>query len=91
MDSIDLDRQTGLTAEQRRLRAKAAALAQAAQGKTNTKAGTEAFLARFERQVDPEGILSPEERARRAGFARRSHMASLQLRSSLARAKARSA
>ena len=52
-----------------------------------------AFLARFERQVDPEGLLSSDERERRAKSALRAHMlrlalASSRARSSLARRKA---
>jgi hypothetical protein len=74
-----------LSPAQRSLRARAAAYAQHAQGKTSTTAATAAFLARFERQVDPDGTLTPEERARRAGYARKSHMASLALKASRAR------
>jgi hypothetical protein len=42
-------------------------------------------MARFERQVDPDGILSPEIRVKRAEHARKSYMAALALRSSRAR------
>lgn len=45
----------------------------------------EAFWSRFERDVDPEGILTPEERARRADMALKAHFA----RFALASAKAR--
>ncbi len=76
---------SSLTPEQRSLRAKAAAFALHAQGGTSTAAGTQAFLARFEREVDPDGLLAPEERARRAAFARKSHMARLALKASRAR------
>ena len=75
-----------LTPEQRRLRARAAAHAMHAQGKTNTRAATIAQLARFERQVDPDGTLAPDERARRADHALRSYMASLALKASRAHA-----
>lgn len=44
------------------------------------------FLRRFEQQVDPEGRLSPEERATRARYAMKAHMAELNLRSLRARA-----
>lgn len=44
-----------------------------------------AFLDRFERQVDPEGLLEPEERARRVEQARRSYFTSLALKSARAR------
>jgi hypothetical protein len=56
-----------------------------AQGKTSTSAGTSAFLARFEREVDPEGVLPLEERARRAEYARKAHFADLALKSARAR------
>jgi hypothetical protein len=75
-----------MTPAQRTLRARAAAFAQHAQGRTSTAAGTAAFLARFEREVDPDGTLPPEERARRAEFARRSYMAKLGLKASKAKA-----
>lgn len=39
-----------------------------------TRAGTSAFLARFERLVDPDGVLSPDERAKRARNALSAHM-----------------
>ncbi len=76
-----------LTKEQRVLRARAAAYALHAQGKTSTKAGTAAFLARFEREVDPDSSLPPEERAKRAEQARKSYMASLGLKASRARSR----
>ena len=39
------------------------------------------FLSSFDRQVDPEGILAPQERERRATAARQAHMARLALKS----------
>lgn len=39
-----------------------------------TAAGTNAFLAKFERLVDPDGVLSPDERAKRARNALSAHM-----------------
>lgn len=78
---------TSLTEGQRRLRARAAAFAQHAQGRTNTGPATIAQLARFEREVDPDGSLPPDERARRAGYARRSYMTKLALKASRARSK----
>lgn len=74
-----------LSDSQRVLRARAAAHALHAQGGTSTKAGTAAFLARFDQQVDPDGSLTPEERARRAGHARKSYMSALALKASRAR------
>jgi len=44
-----------------------------------------AFLDRFERQVDPDGKLPPEERAQRADSARRAYFARLALKSARAR------
>jgi hypothetical protein len=45
-----------------------------------------AFLDRFEKQVDPDGILTLEERARRAEHARKAYFQRLALASSKARA-----
>jgi hypothetical protein len=74
-----------LTPAERRLRARAAAYALHAQGGTSTRAGTAAFLNRFELQVDPDGTLPVEERARRAAFARKGYMTLLALRAAKAR------
>jgi hypothetical protein len=46
--------------------------------KTTAK-GRAAFLARFDAEVDPEGILSPEERRRRAEHARSAYFTRLAL------------
>jgi len=53
-----------------------------------TARAREAFLKRFEEQVDPGGVLEPEERARRAKHALKAHMARLALKSAQARRKA---
>jgi hypothetical protein len=50
-----------------------------------TAAGRAAFLAGFEREVDPDGVLPPAERARRAAAARKAHFARLALASARAR------
>ena len=42
-------------------------------------------LARFEREVDPTGVLPDAERARRAEQARRAHLAQLSLKAVQAR------
>ena len=55
-----------------------------------TAAAREAFLARFEREVDaadPEGKLDPIERARRIEYARRLYFARLAYRSQVIRAE----
>jgi hypothetical protein len=45
-----------------------------------------AFLSRFEREVDPEGLLDPVERARRAEHAKKAYFLKLALASRKARA-----
>jgi hypothetical protein len=50
-----------------------------------TRKARETFAERFEREVDPDGILPPAERARRAKAARRAYFTGLALRSSRAR------
>jgi hypothetical protein len=57
-----------LSPAQRSLRARIAALSKAAttDGATATSAARAGFLARFERQVDPDGTLPAAERQRRA-------------------------
>jgi hypothetical protein len=76
-----------LSPSERTLRAKLAAHTLHAHGGTSTIAGTTAFLAKFVREVDPDGVLPPEERARRARHARQAHMARLSLASCRARSR----
>lgn len=52
-----------------------------------TSHGTAAFLARFETQVDPDGLLAPAERAKRAESAKRAYFTDLALRSAASRRK----
>src|SRR5215212_4973983 len=47
----------------------------------------EVFLTQFEREVDPDGALSPEERRRRAEHAKKAHFARLARLSAAARRK----
>ena len=54
-------------------------------GREITATARAAFLARFEREVDPEGVLPPEERTRRAFCARRAYFCRLARRSAQAR------
>jgi hypothetical protein len=74
---------------ERSLRARLAAYALHAQNdpRETTANARAAFLARFDREVDPEGLLEPDERRRRAEQARRAYFARL----SLAAVKARQA
>lgn len=74
-----------LTPAERSMRTRVGAFSLHAQGGTSTKPGTAAFLEKFERQVDPDGILEPAERARRATFALKAHMGRLALKASRAR------
>jgi hypothetical protein len=80
-------RQAGLTPTERGLRARLAAHAMHARhdARQTTVNGRVAFLVRFEREVDPEGALDPDERRRRAENARRAYFARLQFASAKAR------
>ncbi|MEV4212931.1 hypothetical protein [Micromonospora sp. NPDC049662] len=51
----------------------------------STAAARQAFRDRFEREVDPEGVLPPQERARRAESARSAFYSRLALKSARAR------
>lgn len=81
-----------LTPEQRVLRARLAAHARWSRQdpRDGTAKARQAFLDRFEREVDPDGLLPPAERARRAECRRREHMTRLALRSSQARQRRQS-
>jgi hypothetical protein len=56
-----------------------------------SKPGRDAFLKRFETEVDPQGRLEPEERMRRAVAARRAYFSKLGAKSARARQERRSA
>jgi hypothetical protein len=76
-----------LNAHDRALAARIAAHALHAAGKTNTVPARQAFLDRFEHQVDPDGVLPADERARRATHARKAYFTRLALKSAQARRK----
>lgn len=79
-----------MTSSERSLRARIAAHRRwAATGDVTaaTAPARESFLARFEREVDPDGVLSLDERKRRAASARKAYFASLALKSAQARRK----
>jgi hypothetical protein len=83
---------TTLTPEQRRLRGRIGAFALHASGGTSTKAGTAAFLERFEREAQEAAVargetLTPDELASRARSGRKAYFARLALASSRARSK----
>jgi hypothetical protein len=52
-----------------------------------TSAARAAFNAKFEREVDPDGLLAPEERDRRAASARKAYYMRLAALSAAARRK----
>jgi hypothetical protein len=79
-----------MTPEQRRLKASAAAHAQWSKETDRTQRtakAREGQMARYRRQVDPEGRLDPEQREKMARSALRAHMTSMALRSSIARSR----
>lgn len=73
------------------MRARAAAFALHARQdpRETTRAARHAFLSRFERDVDPDGVLPENERRRRAEAARKAYFTTLALRSSKARRRSR--
>jgi hypothetical protein len=82
----------GLSPAERSLRARLAAHSMHARhdARETTRAARAAFLARFEVEVDPDGLLSPEERRRRAEHARSAYFARLALAAAKARRGKRS-
>lgn len=81
-----------MTPEQRALRARIAAHTRWSQQdrREGTAAARAAFNDRFEREVDPDGVLPREERLRRAESARKAYFTRLALASSRARQARRS-
>jgi tellurite resistance protein len=75
------------TEQQRSLQARLAAYALHSRydGRDITAAARRAFLDRFERQVDPDGVLSPSERKRRAEIAKKAYFTRLGQKSGAAR------
>ncbi len=76
-----------LSPSERTQRARLAAHSLHAGGGTNTAPAREKFLERFEHQVDPDRVLDPAERAKRAAHARKAYFARLALKSAQARRK----
>jgi hypothetical protein len=79
----------GMTPEQMSLRGRMGAHAIHARydSRELTSNARKAFLDRFEREVDPDGRLSPEERSRRAMHARKVYFSKLALKSARARSR----
>lgn len=84
-----MTRKSNLSPEQRSLHASLAAHALHAKydSREVTAPARKGFMARFEREVDPEGLLPVQERARRAEHAMKAHMKRLALKSALARGR----
>ncbi len=80
---------SGLTPAQRTLRARLAAHCLHGQRDSReiTSAARRAFLGKFEQEVDPEGVLPPAERARRAQHLLKAHMVGLALARATKRAR----
>lgn len=79
-----------MTPEERTARAKLGAhisWANTTDPTARTEAGRRAAGMRFEKQADPDGVLTPQERARRAGHLRAAFYARMQLASATARRK----
>jgi len=85
--------QPSLTPAERTLRARVGAHARHAQHDSQqaTANARAAFLDRFEREADPDGTLSPQERRRRAAHLRSAYFARLALASAQARRSRRGA
>jgi hypothetical protein len=81
---------SGLTPSERSQRARVAAFVRHSRtdGPSATEKARDAFNSRFEREVDPDGLLPADERSRRAELAKRAHFARMALRSAIARRKA---
>jgi hypothetical protein len=82
-----------LSPAERTLRARLAAHAMHAQhdARATTANARAAFLAKFERQADPEGLLSPAERQHRAAQLRSAYFARLAFAAATARRARRAA
>lgn len=82
-----------LTPAERSTRARIGAHAKHAlhDGRDSTAAARAAFDLRFEREVDPDGVLPLDERRRRAESAKRAYFARLALKSAIARRRRREA
>lgn len=64
----------GPTTAQRRAWGRIGALKLHGTGKTNTAPARQALAEKWERLADPQGVLTPEIRAKRADMLRRAHL-----------------
>jgi len=58
-------------------------------GREMTAKARAGFQSKLEREVDPDGVLPPEERRRRADALRRAHLAMASLAAAMARQRSR--
>lgn len=84
---------SNLSPEERKVRAKLASQAMWARnnGYEHLAPARAAFMAKFEKEVDPEGALAPDERARRAEHAKKAYFLRLTLKAQVAKRKKREA
>jgi hypothetical protein len=85
-------REAGPSASERSLRGRIGAYTRWANTEDRymaTSAMREGFYAKFEREVDPEGKLTPEERAKRAEWARKAHYQRMALKAAQKRRRKR--
>ena len=82
-----------MTGQQRSLKSRMAAHSLHAQrdSRETTSAARKAFLERFENEVDPDRLLTEEERQRRALHARKAYFTRLALKSAMARSRRKGA
>jgi len=77
-----------LTPEQRALRARIAAhssWAKTANRRARTQPGSQALLAKLAAEVDPDGLMSPEDRAKAVENAKSAYFSRLAMRAAAAR------
>lgn len=82
------------TPAQRAMRMSAAAhqsWANTADRSARARRGYDGLVAKFEREIDPDGTLPPAERAKRVKSRLKRHYAEIQRKSSIARSKPKSA
>jgi hypothetical protein len=82
---MDPQRKPGPTTAQRRAWGRRGALILHGSGKTSITAAHEALRRKWEALADPDGVLEPEVRVKRAAMLRRAHMIGLSLAASDAR------
>jgi hypothetical protein len=79
-----------LSPTERTLRARLAAYSLHARGGTNVGPARAAYDARWAKLVDPEGLLAPDERERRAEHARKAHFTKMAFESAKSRRRGQS-